>query len=85
MSDDVTSVLLAITVVLAPIWIVLHYVSKMRGNRRSNTQDDAAYAQLTQTAARMEQRMATLERILDTEVPNWRQYEAMGARDHGTV
>ncbi len=73
MTDDITAVLLAVTVILGPLWIILHYVSKMRGNRRISAAEEAAYAQLSQTASRMEQRMATLERILDAEVPNWRQ------------
>jgi len=82
MSDNLTSIFLAFFVVCAPVWIVLHYLSKMRGSRQLNAQDAAAFEQLSQTAARMEQRMATLERILDSEVPNWRQTADLGARNH---
>lgn len=79
MSDNLTAVILAIAVVLGPIWIVLHYGTKRRTAQQMNAQDAAAFAQLTQTASRMEMRIATLERILDTEAPNWRQTAQMGA------
>jgi phage shock protein B len=46
-----------------------------------NDQDAASIGQLTETAARMEARMATLERILDAEVPAWRsKFDAGGLR-----
>jgi len=40
--------------------------------RQPSQQDSTSYDQLSQTAARMENRIAVLERILDAEVPGWR-------------
>jgi phage shock protein B len=79
MSDNVTAVLLAFFVIVLPVWITFHYAAKWRAGRRVNASDAAAYEQLSQTASRMEVRMATLERILDAEVPAWRrEYSAEG-------
>jgi phage shock protein B len=80
MSDNVTYCFLAFFVVVAPVWIIFHYVGKALSSRRLDARDAAAFEQLSQTAARMEQRMATLERILDAEVPDWRNNPNLGAR-----
>jgi len=85
MSDNITAIFIAFVVVCVPVWIVLHYVSKMRGGRQLDAQDARALEELNRTAARMEQRMAMLERILDAEVPNWRQSNDFGARKHETI
>jgi phage shock protein B len=85
MSDNVTAVLLALFVVVLPVWMTFHYAAKWRSGRQVNAADAAAYEQLSQTAARMEARMATLERILDAEVPNWRQNTNLRGEYHGTV
>jgi phage shock protein B len=45
----------------------------MRATRFLNAKDAEAFEHLSETAARMEQRMNNLERILDAEVPNWRR------------
>jgi len=79
MSDNLTYCFLALAMVLGPIWLVLHYAVKWRATRAFNSRDAAAFDQLAQTAARMEARMAVLERILDAEVPSWRgEYESVG-------
>lgn len=85
MSDNVTAVFLAFFVICLPVWISLHYFAKIRGTRQLNAQDASAFERLSQTAARMESRMAQLERILDAEVPGWRQSADFGVRDHEPI
>ncbi|MFG0833376.1 MULTISPECIES: envelope stress response membrane protein PspB [Aeromonas] len=59
-------------VVVAPIWLVLHYRAKGRigvglaDNEREQLQG------LLQTADKMQERVGALESILDAEVPGWR-------------
>jgi len=77
--------LTAIVIFVGLPWLILHYVAKLRGNRQLNAQDAAAFERLNQTAMRMEQRMITLEKILDAEVPDWRQSDDIGARFHETI
>ncbi len=72
MSDNLTSVLLALIVIVGPTWIVFHYATKARAGRRLSADDAALLDQMSATAQRLEQRVATLERILDTETPAWR-------------
>jgi phage shock protein B len=72
MDDNLTALLFFVIVVLGPIWITLHYKYKTRAGNRLNATETAMLEQITATAQRMEQRVATLERILDSEIPNWR-------------
>jgi phage shock protein B len=77
MDDNLTVVLIVLISVLGPIWIVFHYRAKARTGLTLSANEAAMVENLGQTAKRLEQRVATLERILDTEVPAWRgQYEA---------
>ncbi|MGO4998668.1 envelope stress response membrane protein PspB [Oceanisphaera sp. W20_SRM_FM3] len=58
---------------VVPIWLVLHYRAKRYLDQGL---DEQARQRLEQTLAQAEQlteRVATLERLLDQEVPKWRQ------------
>jgi len=60
-------------VVVTPIWLVLHYRSKRAASSAGQpvgTEGDVT--ELWQAARRMEERIRTLERILDADTPNWR-------------
>ena len=59
-------------VVVLPIWIIAHYGTRWRTNRVISSSDEKLLADLWDTAAKMEARIDTLERILDDEAPNWR-------------
>ena len=80
MNDNITAVLIVFICVIGPIWIVFHYRTKSRAGQQLNAEDAAAFEQLSQVAARMETRIATLERILDTEAPGWRYTAGMGGQ-----
>ncbi|MBM3531735.1 MAG: envelope stress response membrane protein PspB [Alphaproteobacteria bacterium] len=56
-----------------PLWLVLHYVTVWRQQKRSGCVDDAALSEIESVARRLEDRIATLERVLDTEDPAWRE------------
>jgi phage shock protein B len=58
--------------VVAPIWIIAHYVTHWRAARRLSSGDEKALGELWQSAQRMEARIQALERILDSEAPGWR-------------
>jgi len=59
-------------VIVAPIWLILHYATRNSANRRLNTKDEALLEELHDSARKMEDRIHTLERILDEDSPNWR-------------
>jgi phage shock protein B len=64
--------ILFITIVL-PLWLILHYITKWRGSRGLSAEDERMLADLWQSAKRMEERVVTLEAILDAESPHWRK------------
>lgn len=58
---------------VVPIWLVLHYRAK---RHLDNGLGEQARQRLEQTLVQTEQlteRVATLEQLLDQEVPKWRQ------------
>lgn len=64
--------ILALTVV-APIWIIGHYITKNRASKRLTPEDEKMIGELWESAKRMEERIQTLERILESESPGWRR------------
>jgi phage shock protein B len=58
--------------VVAPLWILFHYITKWRSHRGLSAQDERLLGELWDTANRLEARVHTLERVLDAEAPGWR-------------
>lgn len=54
--------------VVAPIWIIAHYVTRWRMAKSLSPEDEKQFGDLWQIAERMEDRIHTIERILDTEM-----------------
>jgi phage shock protein B len=79
MSDNLTAIFLAALVILGPTWITFHYLYKFRSAKGLASRDLAAVEALTETAARMEARMAMLEHILDDQAPGWRTDDRVAA------
>ena len=63
--------ILALTIV-APIWIVSHYVTKWRTAKGLSNDEARTLEELWKTAQGMEKRVNTLEAILDDNVEGWR-------------
>jgi phage shock protein B len=61
--------LIIFMVVVAPIWIIAHYMTRWRVAKTLTPEDEKQFAELWQTAERMEERLATIERILDDDMP----------------
>lgn len=65
--------LILFLVFVAPLWIIIHYVMRWRSTRTLSTEDEKILAELWESVPKMEARIKNLERILDAEVPNWRE------------
>ena len=65
--------LMAFIVIVAPIWIVAHYLTRWRAAKTLSDEDEKLLADLWDSVDRMERRINTLERILDAEAPHWRK------------
>jgi len=58
--------------VVAPIWLILHYRSKRQVNQGLTDEEYTQLNELIARADKMAQRIDTLEAILDIESPTWR-------------
>ena len=61
--------LILFLVIVAPIWIVAHYTTRWRMAKSLSPEDERQFAELWQIAERMEQRIDSIERILEVEEP----------------
>ena len=69
-------------VFVAPIWLVLHYRSNRLLGAGLNEQEMARLTALVSQADMLQQRVHTLERLLDVESPNWRAEDPSSGRSH---
>jgi phage shock protein B len=60
-------------VIVAPVWIISHYMTRWRTAKTLSAEDEKMLAELWELAPKLESRVNTLERILDAEVPEWRK------------
>ena len=65
--------LILVLVIVAPVWIIAHYVTTWRTSKTLSGEDENMLQQLWEDASRMEDRIKTLERILDADAPGWRK------------
>jgi phage shock protein B len=61
--------LILFLVIVAPIWIIAHYTTRWRMAKALSPEDEKQFAELWQIAERMEQRIDSIERILEAEEP----------------
>ena len=65
--------LILLLTVVCPIWVIAHYVTRWRTAKTLTGRGTRKLLRsLWQSAAKMEERIKTLERILDAEAPGWR-------------
>ncbi len=60
---------------VAPVWLLLHYWTKNRLNKGLSDEECQALDQALQQVEKLEQRIQTLETILDVQQPNWRHFD----------
>jgi phage shock protein B len=58
---------------VAPIWLILHYRSKRQINQGFSEEEYTQLSELSELADKMTDRIKTLEAILDAETPDWRK------------
>ena len=57
----------------APLFIVLYFITKWKQSREISGGDEKMIEDMWQLAQRLEQRLESLETILDDELPDWRR------------
>lgn len=58
---------------IAPLWLILHYRNKERIRSSLSVDERHELDSLVEHAGKLEERIETLEAILDDETPNWRK------------
>ena len=57
----------------APLFIVLHFITKWKQSREISGGDEKMLEDLWRLAQRLEERLEALEIILDSQLPDWRK------------
>jgi phage shock protein B len=73
MGELLTIALIVFIAVPAPIFIVLHFITKWKQSREISGGDEKMLEDMWLMSQRMEERLETLETILDSELPEWRR------------
>lgn len=71
--EAITLLVIGGVFVIAPIAILGHYITQWRKHRGLSAQDEMTLEELRHTAEKLEDRLRTMERIMDDELPEWRR------------
>ena len=66
------AVILFLTIGL-PLWLVLNFVTRWKQSREISRDDEQMLEELWALSQRLDDRIETLERILDDDHANWRE------------
>ncbi len=70
--DEVWIPIIVIPVLFIALpWIILHYVTRWKATSRLTAEDETMLDDLYELARRLDERMSTIERIMQDENPNW--------------
>ena len=72
MGEDLIIIPILFLTIVAPIWLFLHYTAKFKSAKSLSQADEETLAELWRQAEKFEQRIESLETILDEEVTGWR-------------
>ncbi|MCG3728282.1 envelope stress response membrane protein PspB [Vibrio cincinnatiensis] len=64
--------LVVFLIFVAPLWLLLHYRSKRKVDSGLSEEEYQQLQTLSEQAKGLQQRVETLEKILDKEAPTWR-------------
>ncbi|MGS0679751.1 envelope stress response membrane protein PspB [Shewanella sp. 125m-7] len=70
--DILMAPIIIFLIIVAPIWLILHYRSKKQVSQGLTEEEFSQLNELIAKADKMSHRIETLEAILDSEAPQWR-------------
>ena len=59
--------------IIVPLVVILHFITKWKQSREFSGDDEKMLEDMYVKSQRMEERIFTLEKILDDELPDWRK------------
>lgn len=62
-----------VTLFIGLPWLIFHYMTKWKQARTLTDSDERLLDELHDMARRLDDRICTIERIMDAENPSWRQ------------
>jgi phage shock protein B len=69
----ITIAVIVFVAIPAPLFIVLHFITKWKQSREISGGDEKMLEDLWLLSQKLEARLETLESILDSESPDWRK------------
>ena len=73
LGEQITVAVIIFVAIPAPLFIVLHFITKWKQSREISSGDEEMLEDLWRLSQRLEERLETLETILDNELPDWRK------------
>lgn len=73
MSGWIAAPLVAFLIFVAPLWLILHYRNKSKTSQGLSHDERAQLEVMTQKAHSLQERVDTLEKILDLQTPGWKK------------
>lgn len=73
MSEYIGIALIVFIAVPAPLFIILYFITEWKRSREISGGDEKLLEDLWLLSQRLEERMESLETILDSEMPEWRR------------
>ncbi|MCP4697629.1 MAG: envelope stress response membrane protein PspB [Gammaproteobacteria bacterium] len=71
---DLTNLLMTFLILIAPLWLILHYRSRSKAAALGMKKEDLQKLdELRDTARALQERIQALEKILDAKAPDWRR------------
>ena len=72
--EDIVIPIIAISVLFLGLpWLIFHYVTKWKSSASLTGADEKLLDELHDMARRLDERLCTIERIMDADNPNWEQ------------
>lgn len=73
MSELIGIALIVFIAVPAPLFIILYFITQWKRSREISGADERLLEDLWLLSQRLEERLESLETILDSEMPEWRR------------
>ena len=73
MSEYIGIALIVFIAIPAPLFIILYFITEWKRSREISGGDEKLLEDLWLLSQRLEERMESLETILDSEMPEWRR------------
>ena len=72
MEEVVIPLIAIVSIFIGLPWLVFHYITKWKTAPKLTTEDERLLDELYALARRCDERLATVERIVAADNPNWR-------------